>query len=130
MGSPAMREVERVCLLKVVDKHWMDHIDAMEELKRGMYLRGYAQRNPVEEYRFEGFAMFDEMIAAIREETIRLILTIPIRIERPIQREQVLKPDAPNAGTTVRNTEKKIGRNDPCPCGSGKKYKNCCGKDK
>ena len=129
MGSPAMREVERVCLLKVVDRHWMDHIDAMEELKRGMYLRGYAQRNPVEEYRFEGFAMFDEMIAAIREETVRLILTIPVRIERPIQREQVFKPDAPNAGATVRNADKKVGRNDPCPCGSGKKYKNCCGKD-
>ena len=130
MGSPAMREVERVCLLKVVDHHWMDHIDAMEELKRGMYLRGYAQRNPVEEYRFEGFAMFDEMIASIREETVRMVLTIPVRVERPIQREQVMQPDAPNAGAkTPYRAPKKIGRNDPCPCGSGKKYKDCCGKN-
>ncbi|MDE6030171.1 MAG: SEC-C domain-containing protein, partial [Oscillospiraceae bacterium] len=130
MGSPAMREVERVCLLKVVDRHWMDHIDAMDELKHGMYLRSYAQRNPVEEYRFEGFAMFDEMIAAIREETVRLVLTIPVKVERPIQREQVMQPDAPNAGSnTPFRSEKKVGRNDPCPCGSGKKYKNCCGKN-
>jgi preprotein translocase subunit SecA len=131
MGSNVMREVERICLLKVVDKHWMDHIDAMEELKRGIYLRGYAQRNPVEEYRFEGFAMFDEMIATIREETVRMVLTVPVRVERPLQREQILKPDAPNAGakTPYRAPQKKVGRNDPCPCGSGKKYKNCCGKD-
>ena len=130
MGSPAMREVERVCLLKTVDKHWMDHIDAMEELKHGIGLRGYAQRNPVEEYRFEGFAMFDEMIAVIREETVRLVLTVPVRVERPIKREQVLQPDAPNAGAnTPYRAEKKVGRNDPCPCGSGKKYKNCCGKN-
>ncbi len=130
MGSPAMREVERVCLLKTVDKHWMDHIDAMEELKRGIGLRGYAQRNPVEEYRFEGFAMFDEMIATIREETVRLVLTVPVRVERPIQREQVMHPDAPNAGAkTPYRADKKVGRNDPCPCGSGKKYKNCCGKN-
>ncbi len=112
MGSQNMREVERVCLLKVVDKHWEDHIDAMEELKHGIYLRGYAQRNPVEEYRFEGFAMFDEMIAAIREETVRMVLTIPVRIERPIQREQVLQPDAPNAGSktpyhSAKRAEKK-----------------------
>ena len=129
MGAPAMREVERICLLKTVDKHWMDHIDAMEELKRGIGLRGYAQRNPVEEYRFEGFAMFDEMIATIREETVRLVLTVPVRIERPLKREQVMQPDAPNAGAkTPFRAEKKVGRNDPCPCGSGKKYKNCCGK--
>ncbi|MGN0701183.1 MAG: preprotein translocase subunit SecA [Oscillospiraceae bacterium] len=109
MGSQAMREVERVCLLKVVDRHWMDHIDAMDDLKHGMYLRGYAQKNPVDEYRREGFDMFDEMIASIREETVRLVLTIPVRVERPIQREQVMKPDAPNAGshTPYRNPDKK-----------------------
>ena len=131
MGSEAMREVERVCLLKTVDRHWMDHIDAMEELKRGIYLRSYGQKDPVVEYRFEGFAMFDEMIAAIREETVRMVLTVPVRIQRPIQREQVFQPDAPNAGsqTPYKNKGEKIGRNDPCPCGSGKKYKNCCGKD-
>lgn len=131
MGSETMREVERICLLKTVDRHWMDHIDAMEELKRGIYLRSYGQKDPVVEYRFEGFAMFDEMIAAIREETVRMVLTIPVRIQRPLQREQVLKPDAPNAGaqTPYKKKGEKIGRNDPCPCGSGKKYKNCCGKD-
>lgn len=131
MGAETMREVERVCLLKTVDRHWMDHIDAMEELKRGIYLRSYGQKDPVVEYRFEGFAMFDEMIAAIREETVRMVLTVPVRVQRPPQREQVMKPDAPNAGaqTPYKNKGEKIGRNDPCPCGSGKKYKNCCGKD-
>ncbi len=131
MGAETMREVERVCLLKTVDRHWMDHIDAMEELKRGIYLRSYGQKDPVVEYRFEGFAMFDEMIAAIREETVRTVLTVPVRVQRPPQREQVMKPDAPNAGaqTPYKNKGEKIGRNDPCPCGSGKKYKNCCGKD-
>ena len=131
MGAETMREVERVCLLKTVDRHWMDHIDAMEELKRGIYLRSYGQKDPVVEYRFEGFAMFDEMIAAIREETVRMVLTVPVRVQRPPQREQVMKPDAPNAGaqTPYKNQGEKIGRNDPCPCGSGKKYKNCCGKD-
>ena len=131
MGAETMREVERVCLLKTVDRHWMDHIDAMEELKRGIYLRSYGQKDPVVEYRFEGFAMFDEMIAAIREETVRMVLTVPVRVQRPPQREQVMKPDAPNAGaqTPYKNKGEKIGRNDPCPCGSGKKNKNCCGKD-
>ena len=131
MGAETMREVERVCLLKTVDRHWMDHIDAMEELKRGIYLRSYGQKDPVVEYRFEGFAMFDEMIAAIREETVRMVLTVPVRVQRPPQREQVMKPDAPNVGaqTPYKNKGEKIGRNDPCPCGSGKKYKNCCGKD-
>ena len=129
MGAETMREVERVCLLKTVDRHWMDHIDAMEELKRGIYLRSYGQKDPVVEYRFEGFAMFDEMIAAIREETVRMVLTVPVRVQRPPQREQVMKPDAPNAGaqTPYKNKGEKIGRNDPCPCGSGKKYKKCCG---
>ena len=101
LGSENMREVERVCLLKTVDKYWMDHIDAMDELKNGIGLRGYAQRNPVEEYRFEGFSMFDEMIAAIREETVKLALTIPVRVNITPQREQVMQPDAPNAGANV-----------------------------
>ena len=96
-GVENMRELERVCLLKTVDRYWMDHIDAMDELKNGMGLRSYAQRNPVEEYRFEGFNMFDEMIAAIREETVRLVLTMPVRMQTP-QREQVMVPGASNAG--------------------------------
>ena len=83
IGAEGMREVERLCLLNAVDKHWMDHIDAMEELKRGIYLRGIAQKDPVVEYRFEGFAMFDDMIAAIQEETVRMVLTVPVRVRRP-----------------------------------------------
>ncbi len=130
LGSENMREVERICLLKIVDMKWMDHIDAMEELKRGIYLRSYAQRDPVVEYRIEGFAMFDEMIAAIREDTARLVLTIKVRVEEPPQREQVLKPEPENAGSKTpvkKDPSQKVGRNDPCPCGSGKKYKKCCG---
>ena len=96
-GVENMRELERVCLLKTVDRYWMDHIDAMDELKNGMGLRSYAQRNPVEEYRFEGFNMFDEMISAIREETVRMVLTMPVRMQTP-QREQIMKPGSPNAG--------------------------------
>ncbi|MBS7397344.1 MAG: preprotein translocase subunit SecA, partial [Ruminiclostridium sp.] len=131
-GEEMMREIERICLLKVVETKWKDHIDAMEELKRGIYLRSYAQRDPVVEYRIEGFAMFDEMIASIREDTARLVLTVKVRTEEPPQREQVMKPEPENAGshTTVKKTAaQKVGRNDPCPCGSGKKYKKCCGKD-
>ncbi len=127
-----MREVERICLLKTVDTKWMDHIDAMEELKRGIYLRGYAQRDPVVEYRIEGFAMFDEMIAAIREDTARLVLTVKVRTEAPLEREQVIKPLPENFGANTpvkKDMTQKVGRNDPCPCGSGKKYKKCCGAD-
>ncbi len=130
MGSELMREVERIVLLKNVDLKWMDHIDAMDELKKGIYLRSMGQKDPVVEYRMEGFAMFDEMIAAIREDTVRMILTVRVRKEEPPQREQVMKPDAENAGTRTPYKKKpgeKIGRNDPCPCGSGKKYKKCCG---
>ncbi len=130
-GSETMREVERVILLKNVDTKWMDHIDAMDELKRGIYLRSMGQKDPVVEYRFEGFAMFDEMIASIREDTVRMILTIRLNQQRqPLQRVRVMQPVAENAGarTPVRKTAaQKVGRNDPCPCGSGKKYKKCCG---
>ena len=130
---PDMREIERIILLKNVDSKWMDHIDAMDELRKGIYLRSMGQHDPVVEYRFEGFAMFDEMIASIREDTVRMILAVKLQVQAqrpPMQREQVLKPDAENAGakTTVKKTaNQKVGRNDPCPCGSGKKYKKCCG---
>lgn len=130
-GSETMREIERVILLKNVDTKWMDHIDAMDELKRGIYLRSMGQKDPVVEYRFEGFAMFDEMIASIREDTVRMILTIRLNQQRqPLQRVRVMQPVAENAGarTPVKKTAmQKVGRNDPCPCGSGKKYKKCCG---
>ncbi len=130
-GSEIMREVERVILLKNVDSKWMDHIDAMDELKKGIYLRSMGQKDPVVEYRFEGFAMFDEMIAAIREDTVRMILTFRLNQQRQApQRERVMQPAAENAGanTTVKKSaSERIGRNDLCPCGSGKKYKKCCG---
>ncbi len=128
-GPDNMRELERVVLLQVVDGKWMDHIDDMDQLKHGINLRAYAQRDPVVEYKFEGFNMFEEMIAAIREDTIKYIFHA--RIEAPPERKEVAEPVAASHGEgevnkTVKKTEK-VGRNDPCPCGSGKKYKKCCG---
>ena len=125
-GGQLIRELERVILLKVVDTKWMNHIDDMAELKKGIGLRAFGQKNPVVEYRYEGFEMFDAMVESIREDTIRMLLTVRIQKNAPIQREQVARPDAPNAGS-IRMTKKKPADNDPCPCGSGKKYKKCCG---
>ena len=128
IGSELLREVERVVLLKVVDTKWMAHIDDMEELKRGISLRSYGQKNPVIEYRYEGFEMFDAMVDSIREETVRTLFTIQVRREGEApRREQVLKDSTPNH--TVVRRRKKVGPNDPCPCGSGKKYKKCHGAD-
>ena len=135
-GSQTMRELERICLLRNVDSKWMEHIDNMDQLKQGMGLRGYGQHDPVVEYRIEGFAMFDEMIASIREDAVHMLLTIEIRQQNAQpKREQVAKPTSEGApvkaGTKgaapVRVT--KIGRNDPCPCGSGLKWKKCTCKE-
>ena len=135
-GSKTMRELERICLLRNVDSKWMDHIDNMDQLKQGMGLRGYGQHDPVVEYRIEGFAMFDEMIASIREDAVHMLLTIEIRQQNAEpKREQVAKPTGEGAPTQagtkgaapVRVT--KIGRNDPCPCGSGLKWKKCTCKE-
>jgi preprotein translocase subunit SecA len=134
-GEEMMRELERVILLKTVDRYWMDHIDNMDELRRGIHLRAYGQKDPVVMYRLEGFDMFDQMVASIREDTARLMLTVQIRSEEEPKREQVAKPIATSSdGTDVRRpirktAAQKVGRNDPCPCGSGKKYKKCCGAD-
>lgn len=130
-GSEIIREVERVILLKVVDTKWMAHIDDMEELKKGIGLRSYGQKNPVIEYRYEGFEMFDAMVESIREDTVRSLLTVKLRKNEAPEREQVANPDAPNAGAgdgsfSQQASSKKISDNDPCPCGSGKKYKKCC----
>ncbi len=130
-----MRELERVVLLKTVDRYWMDHIDNMRELKQGIYLRGYGQKDPVTEYKIEGFDMFDAMVEQIREDTVRILMTIRIRTEQEVKREQVAKPTMATHGgeggkKVVRKAPvrvQKVGRNDPCPCGSGKKYKKCCG---
>ena len=129
----SFEEIERVVLLRNVDTLWMDHIDAMEELKRGIGLRGYAQQDPVVAYRLEGFEMFDQMIEGIKENTVKMLLTIRPRPQVEIKREQTLKPLATGEDGTVKKIpmkadKKKPGRNDPCPCGSGLKYKKCCGK--
>ncbi len=137
LGSELMRELERVVLLRNVDAKWMDHIDAMDELKRGIYLRSYAQKDPVVEYRLEGFDMFEEMNNSIREDTVKMLFTIQVKTEEAPKREQVAKPTTASHGGHGDGSEKKqpikkgkkIGRNDPCPCGSGKKYKKCCGRD-
>ena len=132
--EPIMREVERMVLLKNVDTQWMDHIDAMDELQKGIRLRAYGQHDPVVEYRSEGFDMFDAMIAAIREDTARMILTVRLKTKEAPKREAVAKETGTTASDTPAKKQpvkngKKPGRNDPCPCGSGKKYKKCCGRD-
>ncbi len=130
-GAERMREIERIILLRVVDEYWMDNIDAMDDLKQGIRLRAYGQTDPVVAYKREGFAMFDGMINAIREETVRRLYIFRLRTEEDVKRKQVAKITA--TGGSSDNTVKrqpvkkvKIGANDPCPCGSGKKYKNCC----
>ena len=135
-GASAMREIERVILLRNVDAKWMEHIDAMDELKGIVGLNSYAQRSPIAEYRIEGANMFDDMIEEIRDGTARMLLTV-MPSARPMQRVQLAKPTAATlAGAksaakrpSMVRSEKKAGRNDPCPCGSGKKFKNCCGAE-
>ena len=136
MFGDRMPELERVVLLRNVDSYWMEHIDNMDQLKNGIHLRAYGQHDPVVTYRIEGFEMFDQMVNAIREDTARMLLTVRIRREEEPKREQVMKAtgesggDGSEKGRTVRKTAaQKIGRNDPCPCGSGLKYKKCCGRN-
>ena len=131
--TPVMRELERVVMLRVVDEYWMDNIDAMDDLKQGIGLRAYASHDPVVAYKEEGFQMFEAMIQAIREETVRRMFLVQIRTNQEVKREKVAKETGTAAATKtevkkqpVRNAAKKIGPNDPCPCGSGKKYKKCC----
>ena len=130
--TPAiMRELERVVMLRVVDEYWMDNIDAMDDLKQGIGLRAYGQHDPVVAYKEEGFQMFEAMIQAIREETIRRMFLVQIRTNQEVKRVKVAKEVSTSGDKTVkqqpvRNKDKKVGPNDPCPCGSGKKYKKCC----
>ena len=132
-GQPIMRRLERMILLKMVDNKWMDHIDAMEELKRGIGLRSYGQQDPVVAFRQESYDMFDEMTTSIREDTVRLMMTLMPKSEEDTKRQQAAQitatsggSDGSEKGRTVRKGTK-VGPNDPCPCGSGKKYKKCCG---
>ena len=133
LTSPVMREVERVVLLRVVDEYWMDHIDAMQDLRQGIRLRAYAQTDPIIAYKKESLEMFEEMITAIQEETVRRLYSVRVKKDEEIKRERVASGMTENVGGdgTVKKQPrkvKKIGRNDPCPCGSGKKYKQCCGR--
>ena len=127
----AIREIERVILLKVIDRKWMDHIDDMDQLRQGAGLQAYAQKDPLVEYKMNGYEMFDDMTQNIKEETVRLLLHV--RIEQKVEREQVAKVTGTNKDDTlqkgpVKRVEAKVYPNDPCPCGSGKKYKQCCGR--
>ena len=132
-GCKLMRELERVVMLRVVDEYWMDNIDAMDDLKQGIGLRAYGQHDPVIAYKEEGYQMFQAMIQAIREETVRRLFLVQIRPQQEIRREKVAKETGTAAATQsavkktpIRTAAKKVGPNDPCPCGSGKKYKKCC----
>ena len=140
-GTPLMRELERVVMLRVVDEYWMDHIDAMTELKRGIGLRGYGATKPIDAYKQEGFDMFEAMVRGIREETVRRLYTVRVRVQQPIERKAVAKNAAANVGGEPEKKKPvkkapKPGRNDPCPCGKMKadgsrrlKYKECCGRN-
>ncbi len=126
-----VRELERVFLLKVIDRRWMDHIDDMDQLRQGIGLQAYGQRDPLVEYKMAGYEMFDNMTAGIQEDTVRLLFHV--RVEQKVEREQVAKVTGTNKDDTVANAPKKretkkVYPNDPCPCGSGKKYKQCCGR--
>ena len=128
-----IRELERVILLKVIDQKWMDHIDDMDQLRQGIGLQAYGQRDPKVEYKMAAYDMFNEMIASIQQDTVRLLYHV--RIEQKVEREQVAKVTGTNKDDSVmkkpaQRAEKKIYPNDPCPCGSGKKYKQCCGRKK
>ena len=126
-----LREIERVILLKVIDTKWMSHIDDMDQLRQGIGLAALGQKDPLVEYKFAGYDMFDDMTTAISEDTVRALMHV--RIEEPVEREEVVKVTGTNKDESVgkapvRRAEKKIGPNDPCPCGSGRKYKHCCGR--
>ena len=129
--SEQMREIERVILLRVIDTKWMNHIDDMEQLRQGIGLQAYGQRDPLVEYRMAGFDMFDEMTAGIQQDTVRLMYGV--KVEQKVEREEVVKVTGTNKDDSLarapkRREDRKVYPNDPCPCGSGKKYKQCCGR--
>ena len=133
-GSEMMRKIERFCLLRVLDTNWMDHIDAMDELRKGIYLRAYGQHDPVVEYRNEGYDMFNAMIDTIRENTAKMVLAARFRTEQEVENKRVATETSASAGdekaVTTPSNNRGYSKNGLCPCGSGKKYKRCCGKDK
>jgi preprotein translocase subunit SecA len=132
IGEEQMREIERVILLRVIDQKWMDHIDNMDQMRQGIGLRAYGQRDPLVEYQFIGYDMFEEMSDNIQEDTVRALYNVKVAYKP--ERERVAEPISTNRGeesirVPIKRKEQKVGRNDPCPCGSGKKYKFCCGKN-
>ena len=134
IGPDLMRELENLVMLKVVDNHWMEHLDAMDMLREGVGLRAYGQKDPLVEYKFEAYDMFEAMIDAIQDDVVRYIYRVNVitqpKVEDHLENASMNNPagdDGPQQPTVKKD---EIGRNEPCPCGSGKKYKNCCGKDK
>ncbi|MDD4343469.1 MAG: SEC-C metal-binding domain-containing protein, partial [Eubacteriales bacterium] len=127
LGEETLRDLERVVLLKNVDAKWMDHLDGMEDLRQGIYLRAYGQRNPLTEYKYESFDMFSGMIDDIRQETVRILFRVEV-VEKPEEKKDLVVNTSEETKKAPVKAENKAGRNDPCPCGSGKKYKHCCGK--
>jgi preprotein translocase subunit SecA len=127
-----MREIERVIILKVIDRKWMSHIDDMDQLRQGIGLQAYGQRDPVVEYRMAGYDMFDELTENIKEDTVKLLFHV--QVQQKVEREQVAKVTGTNKDNTlakapVKRAQEKVYPNSPCPCGSGKKYKQCCGRN-
>ena len=127
-GHDMMREIERVMLLRSVDTNWMDHIDAMDQLRQGIGLRAYGQHDPVIEYRNDSYDMFEGMTDTIREQTAKLVLSVRVRKDEEVKREKVANETGEGKPQTVKG-KGVVGKNALCPCGSGKKYKRCCGKD-
>jgi preprotein translocase subunit SecA len=139
LGNERLQEFSKVVILRAVDRKWMDHIDAMEQLRQGIHLRAYGQDNPLRAYQFEGFAMFEAMIQEIQEEIVKYVMKSVIAEEEELEREEVAVNPTAVSGSSEQEADApkkepirradKVGRNDPCPCGSGKKYKNCCLKN-
>ena len=132
VGSDRMREIERIILLQCVDNHWIDHIDAMDQLRQGIGLRALGQQDPVIAYKMEGFDMFDDMVKHIQEDTVKYLFNITIE-QQPKERKSIVDVDtleapADKADNSPTVKEKTVGRNEACPCGSGNKFKHCCGK--
>ena len=128
LGQEVLRDLERVVLLKNVDAKWMDHLDGMEDLRQGIYLRAYGQRNPLTEYQYESYDMFNAMIDEIRQETVRILFRAEVVTKPEEKKDLMVSSSSGPAKREPARAEEKVGRNDPCPCGSGKKYKHCCGK--
>ena len=131
-----VREIERVLMLQVVDRHWTEHIDIMDQMRQGIGLQAYAQKNPLDEYKLVSYDMFEELSMNIQEDTLKAMFHVHLAQNQEMERKEVSKDISTNRGVDTSKAKKpvkrasvKVGRNDPCPCGSGKKYKNCCGRN-